>query len=183
MLGARPAKDSSGGECNFSIGLVLACVIDGLATEVWPVEPNDDQWKRMKELLLERLQWGEKADGWITKVEAARVLYHEVRNPLVHNLGANTRWKGRRPGFSDAAIILGLLDGSRPSPDALERLEAWPPKSPVIWAKAKSDPGPRRFVVSAPALFWHVKRLVRDLATDANAIQQATTLRKRRRVR
>jgi len=184
MLGAEPTQGSNGGTCNFSIGLVLACIIDGLATEIWPIEPvkSGGQLKRMEALLL-RLPWGSKADGWITRIEAAKVLYHEVRNPLVHNLGADMRWRGRRRGFLDAAIVLGMRDRKRVSPDELEALAKWDPKWPVVWAKKKTEPGPPRFVVSAPALYWHVKWLAINLAADDALLAQALQLRKRRRVK
>lgn len=182
MLGAEPIAGTNGGRCNFSIGLVLACILDGLATEVWPIEPVDDQYKRMEALVL-RLTLGRKADGWLTPIGTAKVLYHEVRNPLVHQLGADTRWRGRRRGFLDAAIVLHLRDRSTPTPDELETMAEWNPKWPVVWAKEASEPGPRRFVVSAPALFWHVKRLTAALSSDEAILRSAASLRRRRRVK
>ena len=71
MLGVRPRARSQAGQCNSAVGLVLSCIVDGLATEVWPVEPVDDQLERMTILVDKHLRWGRKADGWITKVEAA----------------------------------------------------------------------------------------------------------------
>lgn len=52
MLGAIPPPGSNGGRCTFTIALVLACVVDGLATEVSPIQPTDDQSVRMRELVL-----------------------------------------------------------------------------------------------------------------------------------
>jgi hypothetical protein len=37
--------------------------------------------------------------------------------------------------------------------------------------------------VSAPALYWHVKRLASDLAADDALLAEALQLRKRRRVK
>jgi hypothetical protein len=183
MLSVDPPSESHGGRCNFSIGLVLACLIDGLATEIWPIVPagGDNQLKRMA-VLIARLPWGHKRDGWITKHDAARVLYHEVRNPLVHNLGANTHWRGRPRGFLDAAIVLETRGRRRLKANEIDGLTDWNPRWPVIWAKQKTEPGPRRFVVSAPALYWHTKWLVSDLATDEGVLASALELRKRRRV-
>lgn len=184
MLGTNPSTGANGGRCNFSIGLVLSCIIDGLATEIWPIQPTDgeNQFDRMK-LLMDRMPWGRKADGWITRVEAAKVVYHEIRNPLVHNLGANTRWRGRRTGFSDAAIVIQTRERDFSSPDQLEHISSWPAKSPAIWVQKKNSHGPARFVVSAPAFYWHVKRLTNDLLADERIIAQAVKLRRTRRVK
>ena len=182
MLGVRPRARSQAGQCNFAIGLVLACIVDGLATEVWPVEPADDQLERMTILLDKHLRWGKKVDGWVTKTEAAQVLYHEVRNPLVHNLGADTRWRGRRRGFAEATLIPETRDQKIPSPDELERVTTWPSNSPVIWTKEKTAAGLARFAVSVPALYWHVKKLTSDLASDSALLAQSLQRRTRRRV-
>lgn len=184
MLNIGPTADTHGGKCNFSIGLVLACLIDGLATEIWPIAPagGRHQLERM-EILMARMPWGHKRDGWITRLGAARVLYHEVRNPLVHNLGANTHWRGRPRGFQDAAIVLETRTRKRLRADEIDELKEWNPKWPVIWMKPHTDPGPRRYVVSAPALYWHTKWLTADLASDANMLSCALERRKRRRVK
>jgi hypothetical protein len=182
MLGVRPAPGSNGGRCNFAIALVLACIVDGLAMEAYPCTPSGrrgDQFLRIAKL-LERMPWGDKRRGWITRREAAQVFYDELRNPLVHYLGGDTHPKRRRPGFSDAAGILELHDNSTISPDRLEQLETWPPDSPVMWVKPRSAPGKRRIVVSMPALYWHVKALARSLAKDSSAIRAALEHRKRR---
>jgi hypothetical protein len=71
MLGAIPSPTSNGGRCNFSIALVLSCVIDGLATEIHPILPRDDQFQRIRALVL-TMPWGKKARGWITPLEAAK---------------------------------------------------------------------------------------------------------------
>ena len=182
MLGVRPPAGFYGGQCNFAIGLVLACIVDGLATEVWPVEPVDDRLKRMTILLEKHMRWGQRSDGWINRTEAAQVLYFEIRNPLVHNLGADTRWRGRRRGFADTAFILETRNKRRPSPDELEQRATWPSKSPVIWTREKSATNPARFVVSASALYWHVKKLTSDLAADPTLLIQSVKRRIRRRV-
>jgi hypothetical protein len=95
----RPPSGSNGGACNFPIALVCACIVDGLATEIDPVIPvegtkQDAQFIRLQ-YLVSRMLWGKKRHGWITALEAAKVLYLEIRNPLAHNLGADTR-----PAFS-----------------------------------------------------------------------------------
>lgn len=182
MLGAVPPAGSNGGRCNFTIALALSCVIDGLATEIHPILPNDDQLERMRVCVL-RMPWGTRARGWITPLEAAKVLYTEVRNLLVHNLGADTRPRVRRPGFKDAAVIHEMYDGTTATPDQLEGIAQWPERWPVMWAKSHKQPGPKRIVVSVAALYWHVKQLAWQMATDRTMLQRAVILRKNRRVK
>jgi hypothetical protein len=182
MLGTVPAEGSGGGRCNFSIALVLACVIDGLATEIYPIVPSNDQYERIR-ALLGQIPWGTKAQGWITQLEAAKVLYTDVRNPLVHNLGADTRPRVRREGFSDPAILNRMKDGTVVLPDQLEAMSSWNMKWPVVWALPPSHPGKRRMAVSNQALYWHVKWLTSQLAGDTAMLAAALKLRKKRRVK
>lgn len=185
MLDVPRGPDAPGGGCNFAMGLVLVCILDGLATEVWPVIPSgggDDQLARMQRLAT-RFDWPERRGHWITRQEAIKVLYHEARNPLVHNLGANTHWRGRPRDFADAAIVVRMRDWAKPSAEELETLIDWPEKWPVVFRKPKPENGDRRFVVSVPALYWHVKQLAAGLAGDAAILREAVELRKKRRVK
>lgn len=56
MLSVDPPRGTNGGRCNFSVGLLLACLIDGLATEVRPVAPTGlaSRPKRMEALTFLR---------------------------------------------------------------------------------------------------------------------------------
>lgn len=180
LMHADPAPERSGAG-NFSIALVLSCVIDGLATEIYPIKPVGDQQERMR-VLLERMPWGSKAQGWVGREEAARVLYLDIRNPLAHNLAADTSPNVRRPGYADPALVMRMKDWARPSARELEARSEWPNKRwPVMWAEHAH--GKRRIVVSDLALYWHVKRLAADLASDHECLRAALQLRKRRRVK
>ena len=180
LMHADPGPEKSGAG-NFSIALILSCVIDGLATEIYPIQPVDDQEKRMR-VLLERMPWGTKAQGWVTRGEAARVLYLDIRNPLAHNLAADTNPNVRRPGYADPALVKRMRDWTRPTASELEEMSEWPNKKwPVMWAE--DSHGKRRIVLSDLALYWHVKRLTVQLAADTAFLQRAVDLRKRRRVR
>ena len=180
LIHADPTPENSGAG-NFSIALILSCVIDGLATEIYPIEPAGDQQERMR-VLLERMQWGTKAQGWVAREEAARVLYLDIRNPLAHNLAADTSPSVRRPGYADPALVMRMKDWARPSAPELEERSDWPDKRwPVMWAEHAH--GKRRIVVSDLALYWHVKRLATDLASDQACLRTALQLRKRRRVK
>lgn len=187
MLGLEEKPATGAGGCNFPLGLVLACILDGLATEVYPIEvgdrikPRARQYARLRKLLSERLAWGSTAHGWITLAEATGVIWAEIRNPLAHNLGADTKPKQRRRGFSDAAIIRRLRDGTLPDADAVDQATNWDKKSPVMWAKSVEEGGSPRIVVSAPALYWHVKRLAADLASDTDVLSRALVARRARR--
>lgn len=81
----------SGGGCNFPIVLTLLCVVDGIARDIYPTRAaEDDQETRFKKLLRDKLFWGPLDKGWMDKSEAAKLLYLEFRNPLVHELGKDS---------------------------------------------------------------------------------------------
>src|SRR5215475_3167015 len=85
MFRDLPPAGGDGGKGDFSIVLVLMCVIDGLAAEVWPA--CGEQKLRFKKLIRCRLPWGPEDKGkWVHKGIAADQLYNEFRNPLVHEL-------------------------------------------------------------------------------------------------
>jgi hypothetical protein len=181
MLGANPAPDSNAGKCNFSIALVLSCVLDGLATEIYPILPRNDAQKRIA-ALLGRLDWGSEAEGWISRTDASEILYEEIRSPLVHNLAADTKPRIRPPGYSDPAIIHRMIDGTTMTPDEVDAVEVWDRKWPIMWDQA-AGANAGRIVVSTLALYWHVKRLTFDLATDPAIFQSAVKNRPRRKVK
>jgi hypothetical protein len=183
-FGVNPPPRTNGGRCNFSIALVLACVLDGLATEIDPIVPSNDQYQRLRSL-VHRLspEWGTRKYRWITADEAAKVLWTEIRNPLVHNLGADTRPNVRRAKHSDAAVVHPMRDRTLLTPDDVEAVVDWPECWPIMWAKGKDEPGKRRLVVALPALYWHVKRLARTMALDEQMLKAALQLRKRGKVR
>lgn len=74
MFRTLPPAGGDGGSGLFSIALVLACVIDGLAAEVWP--GGDNQEQRFKKLIRCKLPWGAEGKGkWLDKGNAADQLY------------------------------------------------------------------------------------------------------------
>jgi len=180
LIHADPGPEMSGAG-NFSIALILACVIDGLATEIYPIVPVHDLQKRMQ-ILLERMAWGTRVQGWVTRQEAARVLYLDIRNPLAHNLAADTSPSVRRPGYADPALVMRMKDWARPRAPELEEIVDWPRRRwPMMWAE--NSHGNRRIVLSDLALYWHVKQLTVELAADVECLRNAMDLRKRRRVK
>jgi hypothetical protein len=181
MLGANPPPESNGGKCNFSIALVLSCVLDGLATEIHPILPRNDAQKRIA-ALLGRIDWGSAADGWISRSDASEILYEEIRSPLVHNLAADTKPRIRPPGYNDPAIIHRMIDGTMMTPDQLDAIEVWNLKWPIMWDQA-AGASAGRIVVSTLALYWHVKRLAYDLATDPAIFQSAVANRPHRKIK
>jgi hypothetical protein len=66
------------------------------------------------------------------------------------------------------------------TPDELEAMTNWPERWPVMFVKPKDWPGPPRFVVSLPALYWHVKELAWRMASDDQLLKDALTLRKKK---
>ncbi len=88
ILRVAPAASSKAGAGNFPIVLVLLCIVDGLARDVYPTEAAiPEHNKRFKRLVRDKLPWGPAKRGWIDLDHAAKWFYVEFRNPLVHELG------------------------------------------------------------------------------------------------
>lgn len=96
-----------GGGCNYAIVLTLLCVVDGIARDVYPKKAVvDNHEKRFKKLLRDKLSWGSSNKGWMEKDRAAKSLYLEFRNPLVHELGSD------RPSKRQTATSWNRLSGN-----------------------------------------------------------------------
>ena len=130
-------KESGEGSCNFSILVILLVIIDGLAVYIYPKkEAVDDQEKRFKKLIRDKLYWGPPDKGWIEKGLAAKQFYLELRNPLVHELGADKPTNARQKGHNEPIIgkWAKIPEGYR-NIDYIEGLEQWnddwplPPRS------------------------------------------------------
>jgi len=61
----------SGGGCDYTIVLTLLCVVDGIATDIYPKRSAaKKQEKRFKRLLRDKLLWGPLDKGWMERAEA-----------------------------------------------------------------------------------------------------------------
>lgn len=175
MLRGLPPAGGDGGGGNFSIALVLLCIIDGLAAEVWPGRDREtDQEKRFKRLIRCRFPWGPEGKcKWVDKGNAADQLYNEFRNPLVHDLAQDKAASSRPAGYVEP--IIGKW-GSIPNDmqdiakiDALPRWDnAWP-----ILSQTNDDRGNPRFKLAVAGLYWAVKQLAKDMVAGAQSSQSA----------
>src|SRR5689334_22741312 len=102
MLSSRPLMRTKGGGCNLTATLVLLCIIDALATHVWPKTPSSGkgaQGIRFAELITAKLHWGPISAGWMPKHEAGELLYLACRNTLTHELGRDRTRTFLKAGF------------------------------------------------------------------------------------
>ena len=157
---------------NFSIVIILLCIVDGIARDIYPTQQVKDPEKRFKRLLRDKLPWSQSSGSWIDIAEAARHLYLEFRNPLVHELGQNKVTRARRPGFLEPKLgPWGEIDEDSQDIELIDGLGAWNDKWPVLYVQ-EDDDGPRIKVCCA-ALYWSVKHMVQDLMEDNLAMAHA----------
>jgi hypothetical protein len=163
MFRCLPPEDGDGGGANFSIVLVLLCVIDGLAAEVWPGRDQErDQQKRFKRLIRDSLPWGPEGKGkWLDKGNAADQLYAEFRNPLVHHL-ARDRLVGSPPLGSGERVIgrWGRVPADMRDIAKIETLPRWDDTWPILSA-TEDDQGVLQYKLTAAGLYWSVKKLAK----------------------
>jgi hypothetical protein len=166
MFRRLPPEDRGGGGANFSIVLVLLCIVDGLATEVWPGRDQEkEQQKRFKRLIRDSLPWGPEGKGkWLDKGNAADQLYAEFRNPLVHHL-ARDRLVGS-PALGHGERVVGRW-GSVPANmrdiAKIEALPSWDDAWPIL-REREDEKGLLQYKLTAAGLYWAVKQLAKDMA-------------------
>jgi len=169
MFKGLPPAGGDGGGGNFSIVLVLLCVIDGLAREVWPTNAVEkDQGKRFKQLLRTKIHWGPEGRGkWFGKGIAADQLYTEFRNPLVHELAMErSRATSRPKGYIEPVVgKWGSLPEQLRDIAQIDDLEKWDDAWPVL-AESKDEQGNLRLKLTAAALYWAVKQLAVKMLHD-----------------
>jgi hypothetical protein len=158
-----------GGGCNFAIALMLLCVVDGIATGIYPTKALvDNQEKRFKKLLRDKLFWGPSEKGWMEIGNAAKLLYAEFRNPLVHELASDKRSSARPVGFVEPIIgKWGVLPPELRFIDRIDRLKNWDPSRPIVSVE-KAPSRRTRAKLAGAALYWAVKKLVADLAAEGS---------------
>jgi hypothetical protein len=161
MLRILPPPDKDGGGSNFSVALVLLCVIDGLAKWSWP---NDDQEERFKRLIRYQLPWGPEGKGkWVDKGNAADQLYTEFRNPLVHELANDKKARSRPPRYVEPVIgRWGLIPEELRDIEKIDALADWNKGWPILMEAADSQGNPR-YKLTAPALYWAVKKMADEM--------------------
>ena len=172
MLWTNPPPNAGG--CGWASVLVLLCVIDGMATYVYPTEAGvRKQEKRFTRLIREKLYWGNNA-LWFDKANAASLLYKEVRNPLVHEVALDNPAKARPRGYGETAI--GKWAGI-PEQDiaCIEGMVTWNDNWPILGPEKFN--GGQRLKLGAVALYWATRRLVTELANDQAILDAAVNAR------
>lgn len=167
MLSSRPLHRTNGGGCNLTATLVLLCVVDAMATHVYPKTPSSGehhQWKRFKKLIVDRLPWGQDATRWMNKEKAANLLYLEFRNTLTHALGEDAPSGFRESGFVEPTVgIWGNVKPKRIS--SIDARKTWPDDWPVL--DVLTDGRGTRNKLTVVALYWAVKRMIGEMADEA----------------
>ena len=168
--------DGKGGGCNYSIALVLLCVVDGMSREFYPTRLVKDQEKRFKKLIREKLYWSKKRKNtlWIDKAEAAIELYLDVRNPLVHELAGDNAPRAGKKGQNEPAVgKWGLIDKDCCTIEYIDALEKWNDKWPTMYIKPVSGDGRPCTTLCVAALYWSVKRMLEGFVSDQKAMRYA----------
>ena len=167
MLSSRPLHRTKGGGCNLTATLVLLCVVDALATHVYPKKPISgkyNQWKRFKTLIVDRLPWGKDATRWMNKEDAANLLYIEFRNTLTHALGEDAPSEFRESGFVEPTV--GIWGKVRPKHiGKIDARKTWPDNWPVL--DVLTDGRGTRNKLTVVALYWAIKTMVGEMAAAA----------------
>lgn len=167
MLSSRPLHRTKGGACNLSATLVLLCVVDAIATHVYPREPmsgDKSQKQRFESLIVERLPWGSETAGWMNKEVAASVLYLEFRNTLTHALGVDAPSEFRIHGFVEPTI--GIWGNVRPKRiSKVDARKTWPDQWPIL--SVLTDERGTRDKLTVVALYWAMKKMMSDLTAEA----------------
>lgn len=161
--------------CGWAGALVLICVIDGISQNVFPTKYVElKQRKRFKQF-IDKVGWT-SAPGWVSADIAAKLLYFEVRNSLVHDLAGEPQKRIRPARFSETAIgKWGMIPEAERNFGAINASRVWPEFWPMLGVESVN--GVERYSLSAVGLYWHVSHWVQKLARDDVALNEAIRLR------
>jgi hypothetical protein len=167
MCSGHQLKRTKGGACLYPSTLVLLCVVDAMATYVWPRKPTGrrgDQERRLVTLMEEKLLPWPKVAGWTPMPDAAHILYIEMRNTLTHELGRDKASVFRQSGYAEPTI--GFWGPVRPTRMSfVDACKKWPETWPILGPL--QDGRGTRDKLTVVALYWAVKRMVKEMAAAA----------------
>lgn len=169
MLNRLP-NDSAGGGGNWSIAVVLLCMVDGLSKWIYPITPKGKRHHRKR---FERF-----VQVWLLRdvspigSATASSIYEDFRGILVHDLTVDRKEGVRNIASAEPAVSKWWpLHQNDHSVDALERLVQTDYRWPVFQDQPHS--GRRRDVLCAAALYGAMKRALLDLISDQSIIEKA----------
>jgi hypothetical protein len=164
MLHVRPRAGSKAGQCNMTSVLVLVAVVDALAAYVYPGRGQADQEKRFKQLLRDKLPWTLRD---LSAGQAATILYLELRNLLVHELGMDRPSRARPPGTAEPVCgRWGRIPVRSRRMDRLDARFAWPQDWPMMETRPSPVDPQRRVKICCVAFYWAVKRMTEELLEE-----------------
>lgn len=167
-------NQATAGAGNFTITLVLLCIIDGISVYLYPTRKIVKQQNRFKKLIRDKLPWGPPGNGWLPIDIAAKQFYLELRNPLVHELGADAPG-ARRPGQGEALIgKWGSIPTAFSDIEYIQSLSTWNVDWPIL-QYVKDTNGHDCLKLSGAALWWAVKKMIQDLVDDPTVCQAAVS--------
>lgn len=144
----------------------------------WPASFIRHAWSKTKKSVSRNYCaissiWPTSAAGslWIDKDEAALQLYLDVRNPLVHELGGEKAPRAKKKGHNEpVASKWGMIEESCRNVGYIDGLENWNEKWPTMYMKNASGDGRPCTKLCIAALYWSVKRMLRELVVNPEAI-------------
>jgi hypothetical protein len=176
-LPPKSMLDAGGG--NWSIALVLLCVVDGISTHVYPgMSVSSKEGGRFKRLIRDdKLYWPPKK-GWYEKGGAAKALYTQFRNPLVHELALD-KPDTRHSTYREPTVEKwDLVPKENQNIEETDALSAWNDDWPTL--RAHEDKDGKQLVLNCAALYWTVKKMVNTLAADTEILDNAAQERRKR---
>ena len=163
------------GGCNFTAASVLFNLIAG--SSVCFYNPSKDvlgkrgnRGDRFKGLLMEFYPWQEEL---MSKDEGIEVLYKSARNPLAHSLGLDAP-SNESPGREVRLQKVPLDESQVYELENSFTRPVWTP--PTIASKGRLASGAIEIVISVPALYWGVHRMLQTLFSASTHTSRANEL-------
>ncbi len=166
------------GGCNFAAAAFLFNVIAGGSvcfynTSDQAFKTRGDRSERFRNVLRDFYPW---AGEPLAKEEAVQLLYAAARNPLAHSLGLDAP---PTPGHVSQEIALGKRSLTDLQITELEDSAVRPAWLLPTITKMKAESGADKFIISVPALYWGVHRMLRALFMEENQVGNADAVAKR----
>lgn len=170
MFALPPEGLPDAGAGNWSIALVLLCLIDGLSMYVHPIYPRGKRHhrKRFEMFLANKLLTGPQEP----RERAAATIYNEFRGLLVHELSVDKHEAIRNGSQAEPAVAkwTPIPEQEQDVGQIEQRI-----KTDYAWPVFSVQPynGRQRHVLCCAALYGSLKAVLNELANDQAVLKAA----------
>ncbi|NWH08004.1 MAG: hypothetical protein HXY22_05040 [Alphaproteobacteria bacterium] len=175
MFSSLPPAGGDGGGGNFSIALVLICILDAIGKK-----KHEGSQRVIFNRVVQEMTWP-CIDGHIGRCEFADIVYVEIRNILVHAAGVDDSRSWARPqNYKEPNLDKwNTIKPEFRHIEYIDTMQCWPKE----WAIVENDKDGRKYIFNLAGLYYLTKELAKNylieksekMKIEGTATQSAST--------